>query len=209
MQLQLHHTTITGNSVKAGLMWLRLVNTTLADVSITSNAVMQRHAAPAVWDLLKRGPRGVTWGDVESWPALDVCNVDAHYGALLQVEGPAGFDMLRWGSVGVSGHGCLRDGVLVGCLGMGVYEMGFWWGVWARAFQVECCMQWVSVAAVSASGMHACMLVCLPYGDARDCDNPVRSTSGRPLLINWMKSAGGILGARAAASESFCFAPQV
>lgn len=91
MQLQLLQATMAGNNVGAGLLWLRLVNTTLRDVSITSNAAMQQHAAAGA--LLRRGH--VAWGDVETWPALDACDINAHYGALLQVQGPSGFDMIR------------------------------------------------------------------------------------------------------------------
>lgn len=122
MLVQLQGSTITANCVQGGLMWLRLVNTSLTDTNITGNtaaaappaatatkdagssssgAALRTSAADAAAAVVWQGQQGqrgddATAAGIKGWPALNFCNVGVQLSALIRVHGPAGFDMLRW-----------------------------------------------------------------------------------------------------------------
>jgi len=83
MQVQLQHMSITANTVKNSLLWLRLVNTTMFNVTLAANIGIGRRLAAGA---------AAAAADVEP---PDVCDVEVLDRAFVQVHGPAAFDMLR------------------------------------------------------------------------------------------------------------------
>jgi hypothetical protein len=80
----MHSASLQANRASGGLMWLRLVNTTMDGVSITDNTAESAGAAGATLSVS---------GNRLQPPHL--CDVGALERALLQVVGPAAFDMFR------------------------------------------------------------------------------------------------------------------
>jgi hypothetical protein len=105
----------------SGLLWLRLVNTSMEAVSITSNVALQAAApakaaqpgaAAAATAAAKQSAVALLAEAASSAPRLQppwLCDVGALQRALIQVQGPAAFDMLRWvGSNSVSDGCCIQ-----------------------------------------------------------------------------------------------------
>jgi len=104
LQVLLRDSSLTLNSITGSLMWLRLVNTSMTGVNITHNLAMDP-AAVAAAGTARGGGSSAAVADAATLVAqarrslLDLqpphlCDMDALDRALLQVQGPAAFDML-------------------------------------------------------------------------------------------------------------------
>lgn len=98
LQLQVRNASISRNTVTRGLMWLRLVNTSMHDVNISSNiAVNPAGTSDAAAAAAVRGAAAVA-GRLASGMGTQpphLCDMGALERALLQVQGAAAFDMFR------------------------------------------------------------------------------------------------------------------
>lgn len=113
LQVRLEEASVALNTVTGGLMWLRLVNTSMDRVSITRNAAtaaaqrkkarsnaataaaagegMEQDAATELLTAAREGLEGL-----KSFSEPDLCDMGAQQRALLQVVGPAAFDIYRY-----------------------------------------------------------------------------------------------------------------
>lgn len=100
LQVSLQQVSISHNTVQSGLLWLRLVNTSMQDVAITHNV----GTGSSTHSSLERGTAaraganatGAAGGAAGLLPP-GPCDVGALQRSLLIVHGPSAFDMNRWG----------------------------------------------------------------------------------------------------------------
>eukprot|EP00775_Hariotina_reticulata_P003871 gene3871-4126_t len=87
LQVQLQGAAFTGNTVLGGLMWLRLVNTTMTHVTITSNSAIM--SPPGV------AQASSSRGAAHFLQPPGICDMESQSRALVQVHGPSAFDVYR------------------------------------------------------------------------------------------------------------------
>jgi hypothetical protein len=93
LQVTLQDTTISSNTVTQGLLWLRLVNTSMTNVTVTGNLATGSSSS----NIMSAGSAtaaaaAAAAGDV-SPPSP--CDPGSLHRAMVQVHGPAAFDVQR------------------------------------------------------------------------------------------------------------------
>jgi hypothetical protein len=94
LQVTLQDTTISSNTVTQGLLWLRLVNTSMTNVTVTGNLATGSSSSSNSMSA------GNTTAAAAAAAAGDVsppspCDPGALHRAMVQVHGPAAFDVHR------------------------------------------------------------------------------------------------------------------
>jgi hypothetical protein len=90
LQVTLRDANISGNTVTQGLLWLRLVNTSMTNVTVTGNLATGGSSSSSIF----AGNATAAAAAVDVSPPSP-CDPGALYRAMLQVHGPAAFDAHR------------------------------------------------------------------------------------------------------------------
>jgi hypothetical protein len=91
LQVKLQDATISGNTASQGLLWLRLVNTSLTNVTVSNNLATGGRSSSST-ALAAAAAAAATVAPPSP------CDVGALHRAMVQVHGPAAFDINRWGA---------------------------------------------------------------------------------------------------------------
>lgn len=95
LQLKLTAATISSNAVSSGLFWLRLVNSSFTDVTIADNAGTGSHAGAEPHESAEAAVAAAMVAGGQPVQPPSPCDPGALHRALIQVHGPAAFDMNR------------------------------------------------------------------------------------------------------------------
>jgi hypothetical protein len=91
LQLKLQDINISSNTVTQGLLWLRLVNTSMTNVTATDNLATGSSSSSA-WPGAATSAAAAAAGAVTP---PSPCDPGALHRAMVQVHGPAAFDVHR------------------------------------------------------------------------------------------------------------------